>query len=145
MRINFYCLSHPICHILFWQDWDTDGLPWGLHGKGSTCQCRRLKFNPRSGKIPWRKKWQPTPVFLLENSHGQRSLAGSSPWGCKDSATTTTSTLSLIFHDPVHCDRCIIFLSELLGRLTYDAMYLAHKKLWFGEVNLLVHQPTAPK
>ena len=36
-------------------------------------------------------------------------------------------------------------LSELSGLLTYDVLYLAHKKLWFGEVNLLIHQPTAPK
>ena len=34
-------------------------------------------------KIPWRRKWQPTPVFLPGESHGQRSLEGSSPWGCK--------------------------------------------------------------
>jgi len=35
------------------------------------------------GKIPWRRKWQPTPVFLPGNSHGQRSLVGCSPWGHK--------------------------------------------------------------
>ena len=46
-------------------------------------------------KIPWRRKWQPTPVFLPGKSHGWRSLAGYSPWGCKsqaglsDSMTTT--------------------------------------------------------
>ena len=34
---------------------------------------------PRSGRIPWRRKWQPTPVFLPEQSHGQRSLVGYSP------------------------------------------------------------------
>ena len=37
---------------------------------------------------PWRRKWQPTPVFLSEKSHGQRSLAGYSPWGHKESDTT---------------------------------------------------------
>ena len=35
------------------------------------------------GTIPWRRKWQPTPVFLPGKSHGQRSLVGSSPWGRK--------------------------------------------------------------
>ena len=40
------------------------------------------------GKIPWRRKWQPTPVFLPEKSHGQRSLVGYSPKGCKESDTT---------------------------------------------------------
>ena len=43
---------------------------------------------PRWGKIPWRREWQPTPVFLPRESYGQRSLAGYSPWGCKESATT---------------------------------------------------------
>ena len=37
---------------------------------------------------PWRKKWQPTAVFFPGKSHGQRSLAGYSPWGCKESDTT---------------------------------------------------------
>ena len=43
---------------------------------------------PGSGRFPWRKKWQPTPVFLPRESHGQRSLVGYSPWGCKESDTT---------------------------------------------------------
>ena len=38
--------------------------------------------------IPWRRAWQPTPVFLPGESHGQRSLAGYSPWGRKESDTT---------------------------------------------------------
>ena len=48
----------------------------------------RCGFNPRVGKIPWRRKWQPIPVLLPEKSHGQRSLAGYSPWGHKESDTT---------------------------------------------------------
>ena len=51
-------------------------------------QCRRPGFNPWVGKIPWRRKWQPTPVFLSGKSHGQRSLAGYSPWGHKELDTT---------------------------------------------------------
>ena len=49
---------------------------------------RRCKFDPWVGKILWRKKWQPTPVFLPAKFHGQRSLAGYSPWGNKESDTT---------------------------------------------------------
>ena len=52
-------------------------------GKESTCQCRRcrrLEFDPWVGKIPWRIKWQPAPVFLSGEFHGQRSLVGYSPW-----------------------------------------------------------------
>ena len=55
----------------------------GLSGKESTCQCRRRDLDPWVGNIPRRRKWQPTPVFLPGKSHGQRRLAGCSPWGCK--------------------------------------------------------------
>ena len=66
------------------------GLPRWLSGKESAHQCRRCnrrRFHPRVGKIPWRRKWQPTPVFLSWKSHGQRNLVGYSPWGCKESDT----------------------------------------------------------
>ena len=63
-------------------------LPRWLSDKESTCQCRRRGFNPWVGEIPWRRKWQPTLVNLPRESHGQRSLAGYSPWGCKESDTT---------------------------------------------------------
>ena len=53
---------------------------WWLSGKESTCQCRRCELDPWIRKISWRRKWQPTPVFLPGKSHGQRSLAGYSPW-----------------------------------------------------------------
>ena len=45
------------------------------------------------GKIPWRRKWQPTPVFLPGKSHGQRSLAGYSPWGKRVGCDWVTSTV----------------------------------------------------
>ena len=57
------------------------GLPWWLSSQESTWKYRRLGFNPWVGKIAWRRKWQPTPVFLSGKSYGQRSLAGHSPWG----------------------------------------------------------------
>ena len=56
------------------------GLPWWLSGKEPACQCRRHRFSPWVGKIPWRRKWQPTSVFMPRESYGQRSLAGYSPW-----------------------------------------------------------------
>ena len=59
-----------------------ESFPGGTSGKEPACQCRRHKrheFNPWVGKIPWRRAWQPTPVFLPGESHGQRSLAGYSP------------------------------------------------------------------
>ena len=63
------------------------GFPGGASGKEPTCQCRigkRLGFNPWVRKIPWRRAWQPAPIFLPGESHGQRSLAGYSPWGHKE-------------------------------------------------------------
>ena len=47
--------------------------------------CRRCRFDSWVGKIPWSRKWQPTPVFLPGKFHGQRSLAGYSLWGHKES------------------------------------------------------------
>ena len=64
------------------------GFPGGTSGKESTCQCRRHRFNPWVRKIPWKRKRQPTAVFLPGKSHGQRSLVGYSLWGCKESVTT---------------------------------------------------------
>ena len=55
------------------------GFPGGASGKEPICQCRRYeryRFDPWFGKIPWRRKWQPTPVSLPGESHGQRSLPG---------------------------------------------------------------------
>ena len=44
-------------------------------------QCRGPGFDPWVGKIPWRRKWEPTPIFLPGKTHRQRSLEGYSPWG----------------------------------------------------------------
>ena len=63
-------------------------LPKWLSGKESTYQYRRHRFNSWVRKIHWRRKWQPTPVLLPEKSHGQRSMAGYCPWGCKESNVT---------------------------------------------------------
>ena len=66
------------------------GLLWWLRGKQSSCQCRRCRrhgFNPQVRKVPWRRKWQLTPVFLPGKPHGQRSLVGYSLWGRKQSDT----------------------------------------------------------
>ena len=55
--------------------------------KNLPAKCRRCKrhgIDPGIGKIPWRRKWQPIPVFLPGKSHGRRSLEGYSPWGLKE-------------------------------------------------------------
>ena len=53
---------------------------------------RSCRFDPWVGKIPWRRKWQPTPLSLPEKSHGQRYLADHSPWGCRESDMTEINT-----------------------------------------------------
>ena len=59
-------------------------IPWWFRDRVQL-QC---SFDPWVGKIPWRRKWQSTPVLLPAQSHGQRSLAGYSPWGQKESDMT---------------------------------------------------------
>ena len=71
--------------------YDALGLPRWLNGEESTCQCRRrrrCRSDPWVRKIPWRRKQQPTPVFLPGESHGPRSLAGCSPGVRKESYMT---------------------------------------------------------
>jgi len=61
--------------------------PGGASGREPSYQCRRHKrsrFDPSVGKIPWRREWLPTVVFLPGESHGQRSLASYSPWDLKE-------------------------------------------------------------
>ena len=67
------------------------GLPRWLRGKESACQHKRRGSHPWVETIPWRRKWQPTPAFLPGKSHGQRSLEGYSPWGCKELDMTEQS------------------------------------------------------
>ena len=67
------------------------GPPRWLSGEESACHCKRFRkcrFDPWVRKIPWRRKWQPAPVFLPGEFHGQRSLAGYRPWGPKELDTT---------------------------------------------------------
>ena len=74
--------------------------PGGTSGKEPACQCRRHKrrgFDPWVGTIPWRRKWQPTPVFLPGEFHGQRSLSGYCPWGRRVGHSWETNTFPLHF------------------------------------------------
>ena len=78
------------CHHLGSSHEHGMGLPRGLSGSRVHLQCRRDRrcgFDPWVGKIPWRRAWQPTPVFLSGESHGQRSLVGYSPWSHKPDTT----------------------------------------------------------
>ena len=61
--------------------------PGGSDGKASVYQCGRPEFNPWVRKIPWGRKWQPTPVLLLRKSHGWRSLVQATVHGVAKSGT----------------------------------------------------------
>ena len=77
--------------------WPVLGFPCGTGGKEPACQCRRHKrcgFYPWVRKIPWKRAWQPTSVFLPGECHGQRSLVGYSPRGHKMSNMIEQLTLS---------------------------------------------------
>ena len=81
------------------------GLPRWLVGKASTCPGRRRGFDPWVGKIPWRRKWQSTPVFLPGPSHGQRSLLVYSHGAAKSRTCLSTSTTTLTRPFPMHRPR----------------------------------------
>ena len=86
------------------------GLPRWLSDKESACQCRRVKrhgFNPWVRKIPWRRKWQPTPALLPGNLHAQKSLVGYRPWSLKrvrhDLATQPQNNYEMAFKSSELC------------------------------------------
>ena len=96
-------LSRGIDLLCPWRSWfcaflslhDLVSFAGGASGKEPVCQCTRCKrhgLDPWVGKIPRRRSWQPTPVFLPGESHGlthgQGSLVGYSPWGRKELDTT---------------------------------------------------------
>ena len=66
--------------------------PWWFRRERICLQCGRPRFNPQVGKMPWRRERQPAPAFLPREFLGQRSLAGYSPWGRKESEMTEQLT-----------------------------------------------------
>ena len=84
----------------------------GTSGKEPTCRCRRrkrCKFDPWVRKIPWGRAWQPTPVILPGEVHGQRSLVGYSPWGRK----SRTQLSDQHFHF-LSCKKELLLLRKLV-------------------------------
>ena len=100
---------------------------------------RRPRFDSWVGKIPWRKKWQPTPVLLPGKSHGQRSLVGYSSWGHKESDTTEklhfpelrTSYQSLFVEV---CEFLLVLREE---GITYHICFFVYKVLLCTEYRAL--------
>ena len=105
--LQYSCLENPMDRGALWAtvhgvaksrtDWVTSlslllyqlsDFPGGLDGKASAYNVGRPRFNPWVQTISWRRKWQPTPVFLPAKSHGRRNLVEYSPWGRKESDMT---------------------------------------------------------
>ena len=81
------------CTLQFTFSTTAKHFPWWLRQQRICLQCRRPGFDPWAGKMPWRRRWLPTPVFLPGESNEQRSLVGYSPWDNKESDTTEQLTL----------------------------------------------------
>ena len=73
--------------------------------------------------IPWRRKWQPTPVSLPRKSHGQKSLVGCSPWGRKESGTTEWLTLTYFKYLCSFCGLFFFFFAFSLKNSTHFQSY----------------------
>ena len=101
--------------------WSFLWLHWWLRRSRICLQCRRPGFDPWDGKILWRGEWKPSLVFLPGEFHGQRSLMGYSPGGCKE--LNMTERLTLHFH----------FWSFFLS-----SHWAGRHWLWY-EINLLSH------
>ena len=108
-------------------------------GKESACQCRRCRFYPWLGKIPWRGKWQPTPVFLSGKSHGQRSLVGYSPWGHKESDMTRHAWGFFCLFVFYILDRQIVYFQVISHSELFRANDSGRWSLW--TFNLLPSSP----
>ena len=112
-------------NLIFASPWPLiRGFPGGSVVKESSCRCRshrRHEFNPWVRGIPWKRKWQPTPVFLPRKSHGLRSLVGYSPWDCKESDTTEATEHACTHthtHTHTHTLLCVhikIYIFSLAG------------------------------
>ena len=86
------------CACYGWVIFHCKYLPGGPVVKNPPAWCRRCSFNPWVRKIPWSRKWKPMPVLLPGKFHGQRSLEGYSPGGCKELDMTEWLSRPSIFH-----------------------------------------------
>ena len=125
------------------------GFPGGSDSKASARNAWNMGSIPGSGKSPWRRKWQPTPVFLPGKSHGQRNMVGYSPWGHKESDTIEW----LNFHILHYFNSLIVTLSwkgskrQSKNRSSYSKLFSANRVtsvsfvLWDYCVKFCVNTP----
>ena len=106
-RIHHYTIIQIISIVLenyLHSSYLLGAFPGDANGKESACQCRRHKrcgFDSWVRKISWKREWLPTPVFLPKESHGQRSLVGYNPQGCKESDMTKATQHTQAIYCPI--------------------------------------------
>ena len=102
---RFLVFSSKGCIVLHLNLWSfMNCFPGGSEVKASACNAGDLGSIPGLGKFPWRRKWQPTPVFLPGESHGRRNLVGYSPRGRKRVGHDWATSLSL--YELILCKVC---------------------------------------
>ena len=72
-------------------------------------------------KIPWRRTWEPTPVFLLGKSHVQRSLRGYSPWGCKRVGHDLTTEHTRTLYNSYHSGKAVLELARHISLVIFTS------------------------
>ena len=129
---EFDSLSHHICL----QTQRTIGLPCSSNDKESAYSAGG-RDDPWVGKFLWRREWQYTPVFLPEEFHGQRSLAGYSLWGRKELDTTEglTQTYIQMIHHRLSLDHCMQ-TPEYTG--FQSSLFCGIRKKYAGKTSLVV-------
>ena len=103
------------------------GFPGHAIGREPAHQFKRCRFNPWVGKIPWRRNWQPTPIFLPGKSHGQRSLVGYSLWGRKELDTTEYACA----HTHTRRDVAFVSAKQMLCQILVSSHIYPFPKLSF--------------
>ena len=112
------------------------GFPGGV---SASARDKRCGLHPWVGKIPWRRAWQPTPVFLPGKSHGQRSPAGYSPWGCENSDTTEMTQHACVLSwagltAPGSCFWCLNSQYNCLFLLPFPLPLILFQQHWTNAV-----------
>ena len=107
------------------------GLPWWLRWSRICLQCRRRRFDPWVGMIPYRRKWQPTPVFFPGEFRGQRSLAAYTVHGVAELDMTEWLTL------PHFSVSIFLFKLFLLKKFCFRLFIFKLKKLKYGWFTML--------
>ena len=97
------------------------------------------RLHPWVRKMPWRSKWQPTPLFLPGASHGQRSLAGDSPGGRKESDTTAMTEHTHV-HGPLFICDCPTIYNEREPKSQKNRSGFQEEKASFYSIDFMSEQ-----